>query len=246
MNSLKTEYDANIQQELLGFSTSHLHYLTPKIAIHKEMIHAYSLMVEEAKESDIDLTIASGFRSFERQLMLFNNKSTGKTSIKDESGSVIEASSLSVLDKLHAILLFSALPGSSRHHWGCDIDVYAPNLLAPDYNLKLEPWEYNEGGPLEKLSLWLDKHIEQFGFYRPYDKYRGGVAEEPWHLSYAPLAKKYQQSFSLESLTSCLVNSDIKDKQTILQHLPELIERYVLNVKPFEELSISNKDKTNG
>ncbi|MCZ8486094.1 D-alanyl-D-alanine carboxypeptidase family protein [Vibrio lentus] len=27
--------------------------------------------------------------------------------------------------KLSAILRWSALPGASRHHWGCDFDVFA-------------------------------------------------------------------------------------------------------------------------
>ena len=34
--------------------------------------------------------------------------------------------------------------------------------------------------------------MHAFGFFRPYTTDRGGVAPEPWHLSYAPVAARAQ------------------------------------------------------
>ena len=137
---------------------------------------------------------------------------------------------LNEVEKIKAIMLYSALPGASRHHWGCDIDVYAPNLLAKDQQLQLEPWEYQDGGPFYALTLWLEEHAKQFGFYFPYNKYRGGVATEPWHLSYFPLAQHFEQAYSLPLLTKLLSESDIAGKQTLIHSLPTIYQQYIINV----------------
>jgi LAS superfamily LD-carboxypeptidase LdcB len=191
---------------------------------------AFELLVNAAKADAIELKIASGFRSFDRQLMLWNNKFSGKTSIKNSAGHVVSLAHLSPLELAHSILLYSALPGASRHHWGCDIDVYAPNLLAKNYQLQLEPWEYSEQGPLAKLSAWLGQYAHQFGFYFPYARFQGGVAEEPWHLSYLPLAQQYQQAFDVELLVEALNNSAILGKHIIIENIDDLAKRYINNV----------------
>jgi len=225
--------------ELFGQTEEHLHYLTDKIAIHKDMVLAYKALSMAAKEVGIELKIASGFRSFERQLMLWNNKFAGEAAIKDAQGNNIDKSKLSDEETMHAILLFSALPGASRHHWGCDIDVYASNLLADDYQLQLEPWEYSAQGPLANLSLWLNKHVHEFGFYFPYADFQGGIAAEPWHLSYAPIAQVYQDALlsdgKVNQLAQCLNNSQIQGKETILVNIDEVIKRYILNVSDIPE-----------
>ncbi|ALO34463.1 D-alanyl-D-alanine carboxypeptidase [Colwellia sp. MT41] len=216
--------------QVLGQTEQHLYYLNERVAIHQEMKNAFNALVAAASTANIDLSIASGFRSFDRQLMLWNNKFSGKTPIKNIAGESILAASLSPLELTHSILLYSALPGASRHHWGCDIDVYAPNLLADDYQLQLEPWEYSAQGPLAKLSAWLVKYAHQFGFFLPYASFQGGVASEPWHLSYAPLAQQYQQAFDIERLAKALNNSTILGKDVIIKNLDDIAKRYINNV----------------
>ena len=220
--------------ELLGQSNQHIHFITEHIGINKMMLSAYSDLVAAAKKEGIDIAIASGFRSFERQLHIWNNKFSGKTPIKDKQNNKVDGQSLSEVDRMHAILLFSALPGASRHHWGCDIDVYASNLLSEDYQLKLEPWEYDKDGPLEKLSHWLKNNAHLFGFYLPYKSYQGGVAAEPWHLSYAPLARQYQDNLHHDLLVNCFNCNDntykIFGQETILENLDKIIKRYINNV----------------
>ncbi|NQY87131.1 MAG: M15 family metallopeptidase [Colwellia sp.] len=242
----------DINKQLLGLTDQHIHYLPnknlanesltasnagrtvqtsskPQIGIHQQMTTAFAALKKSAKTAGIELEIASGFRSFERQLQIWNNKFTGNTAIKKANGETLAISGLSDRQIIEAILLYSALPGASRHHWGCDIDVYAPNLLTCGESLQLEPWEYQASGPMEKLSTWLTKHAAEFGFYLPYDCYRGGVAAEPWHLSFAPLAKQYQATFTLQALQECLINSDIASKAVIIDNLTEIAKRYINN-----------------
>ena len=243
----------DISKQLLGMTSEHIHFLTkddftdkealidktgkpnqtsPKsnIGIHHQMLTAFSALSHSAKSAGIELKIASGFRSFDRQLHIWNNKFIGKTAIKKANGEIVDISRLSDWQITEAILLYSALPGASRHHWGCDIDVYAPNLLAAGESLQLEPWEYQQSGPMAKLSTWLTENVEEHGFYLPYDSFRGGVAAEPWHLSFAPLAKQYQSIFDIQALSACLQKTDIAGKLIITDNLTEIARRYINNV----------------
>jgi LAS superfamily LD-carboxypeptidase LdcB len=228
---MKTSYGIDIAQGL-GQTESHLHYLSERIAIHTEMQAAWNALVKSAKANDIDIKIASGFRSFERQILLWNNKFSGKTLIKNMEGKNVSVEGISPEELMHSILFYTALPGASRHHWGCDIDIYASNLLEADYQLKLEPWEYSKQGPLAKLSAWLTVHAHQFGFYFPYARYQGGVAAEPWHLSYLPLANKFQQTFNIDLLAEALTHSHILGKDVILENLDVIAVRYINNLCP--------------
>ncbi|SEL25837.1 LD-carboxypeptidase LdcB, LAS superfamily [Colwellia chukchiensis] len=215
---------------LTGKTDHHIHWLSERIGIHHEMSEAFAQLKLAAKSAGFELAIASGFRSFDRQLAIWQNKFIGRTAIKDAANRVLATGQLNDVDKIHAIMLFSALPGASRHHWGCDIDIYAENLLPQGKSLALEPWEYQNTGYFYPLSTWLKKHASDFGFYFPYDRFRGGVAEEPWHLSYLPLAQGYQANYNEALLAKTLINSDIHGKAVLLTMLPELYHRYIVNV----------------
>ena len=215
---------------LTGQTQSHLHWLSNNIAIHKDMLSAFEQLRAAAKTAGLELTIASGFRSFERQLAIWQNKFSGLTPIKDASNQVVAIEQLTDLEKIHAIMLFSALPGASRHHWGCDIDVYAKNLLPDQQALALEPWEYQASGHFYPLTLWLAEHAKDFGFFLPYDKFRGGVSHEPWHLSYLPLSQHYQQAYNQALLAETIANSNIQGKTQLIALLPELYQRYIVNI----------------
>lgn len=221
---------------LTGQTSDHIIWLTKRIGIHQKMIGAWQHMQHDANKAGFDLQIASGFRSFERQLTLWNNKFTGKSIVNNKNNQPIDLSQCNELDKIDAILLFSALPGASRHHWGTDIDIYAPNLLDNNQKLQLEPWEYQQRGPFAALSQWLTANSQKYGFYFPYDIERGGVAIEPWHLSYAPLASRYQQQLNLKTLTNTIKHSDILAKSCILENLANIYKKFIINVNNAPDL----------
>ena len=217
-------------EQLTGISSSHIVSLSESIGLQSEVLNAWQLMQTAAKNDGIELAIASGFRSFSRQLAIWNNKFDGVSTVKSIDNTQVDIQTLEGLDKLKAILLYSALPGTSRHHWGTDIDIYAPNLLSENQKLQLEPWEYERGGPFHQLSIWLEQHCQHFGFYFPYDKYRQGVAPEPWHLSFKPLAKQYQQLLTPEIIISVLTSQQIAGFDIIKQHIDYINRQYIQNV----------------
>jgi hypothetical protein len=131
---------------------------------------------------------------------------------------------------IDVILAWSAIPGGSRHHWGTDIDVADMNAVSADYKVQLVQSEYEKGGVFERLSNWLDENLSRFGFFRPFSTDRGGVCPEPWHISYAPVSAPALESLSLAVLRRTLMESDIEGKQFLLERLPEIYTRYLLNV----------------
>ncbi|MEW6982781.1 M15 family metallopeptidase [Colwelliaceae bacterium 6471] len=219
--------------QLTGRNAEHIQWLTPSIGIHQQMLTAWNAMKQAAQHDGIDLRIASGYRDFDRQCRIWNNKFLGKTAIKNINNDIIDTKNLATLDKIKAILLYSALPSASRHHWGTDIDVYAPNLLGPEQTLQLESWEYQSNGPMHKLTLWLEKYSNSFGFFLPYDRYRGGVACEPWHLSYAPLANHYQRQLTPLIIKEALTTNTVMGYQEIISHLSMINESFIQNVGNF-------------
>lgn len=225
----------DITAQALGLTDQHIHYFeqttdTKPLGIHQHMLRDFDALTTSAQKSGLEIKIASGFRSFERQLFIWNNKFVGKNAIKNLSDQTVDITQLTDAEIMKAILLFSALPGASRHHWGCDIDIYAKNLLTKK-PLQLEPWEYASTGPMAELSTWLNQNAIKFGFYFPYDQFRGGVAAEPWHLSYLPLAEQYQSILTVELLQALLLTTDIQGKKSIVEQLPMIFKQYINNIK---------------
>lgn len=198
--------------------------------LHKSMQPAFVDLQQAAANAGFELRLASAFRPFDRQLLIWNNKFNGTRPLLDSNSQPLDASQLSELEKIHAILRWSALPGASRHHWGTDVDIYAANCLPEGVKLRLEPWEYETGGHQAEFSTWLNEHMTQFGFYLPYAEDRGGVAVEPWHISYYPLSKHLLQQLTPEMLYHTLNACEIAGKSQILANLDNLYSKYIGNI----------------
>lgn len=215
---------------LTGQIQTHLVEFAPNRLLHKGVIADFTGLQSAAKQQGFTLHIASAFRSFERQLMIWNNKYSGVTKILDKDEKPIDINKVTEEEKLFQLLHWSALPSASRHHWGTDIDVYDPTLLPKNQTLQLQKSEYVAGGYFSELTDWLNQHCQQFGFYRPYQCYQGGVAEEPWHISYFPLADEYLKQLDLSLITECMMDNDIFGKSLILEQLPYIYKQYISNV----------------
>ena len=126
-----------------------------------------------------------------------------------------------------AILVWSALPGASRHHWGSDCDLIDRAALPAGTAVELLGKHYATDGCHARLSAWLAGHAHDFGFFRPYDVDRGGVQPEPWHWSYAPLAIAAQAALHPELLRAALTDSNLLGWETVERELPRIFERYV-------------------
>jgi len=198
------------------------------VLLHARVVAPFAALMESASCVGIDLRIASGYRTFERQLSIWNRKTSGQLSVLGSDGLPVDVTRLTETERVFAILRWSALPGASRHHWGTDFDVFDARDLPENYQLQLTAEESRV--MFGRLHTWLDEQIEQdaaMGFIRPYRIDKGGIAPEPWHLSYAPLAETFQRAFSIEQLANILAATDIVLKETILANLDEIHERFI-------------------
>lgn len=216
--------------ELTGQVETHLTTLGAQTLIHKNVQAPFLALQAAAKQAGFNLQIASGFRSFERQRMIWNNKFSGKTALLDKNENIIENSSLTEQQRLHAILHWSALPGASRHHWGTDVDIYDPDLLPDHQKLQLTCSEYQKEGYFFELNQWLAEHMAEFGFYRPYLHDLGGVAPEPWHISYQPIAQQCLQALTLATIHDLILENNVLGKSIICQQLPMIYQQYICNI----------------
>ena len=222
---------------LTGQSTQHL--CTESEAerigaqVHREAVEPYLRLREEALESGFELRILSGFRSFDHQLSIWNRKASGKLCVLDSDAVPLDITTFSEAELMFAILRWSALPGASRHHWGTDIDVYDAAARPDGYEIQLVPDEVDPGGMFGPLHEWLDERISagtSFGFVRPYDQDRGGVAPERWHLSYAPVASQFLELLTVDILHEAVVSAEIQLKDVVLQNLEEIYDRFVTSM----------------
>lgn len=203
--------------------------------IHMEAVEPFTRLRAAAAREGFELTILSGYRDFAKQLSIWNRKARGELPVLDSAARPLDIATLTPEELVFAILRWSALPGASRHHWGTDIDVYDAAAKPRDYEVELIPAEVERGGMFAPLHEWLDARMAEdaaFGFYRPYDADRGGVAPERWHLSYAPVAAVYTRLLTPEVLRRTITAADMLLKDVVLEHLDEIYERFVINVSP--------------
>ena len=226
---------------LVGKTQSHLVSVSCQGSshlIHPKVVDDFQQLYQEAQKAGFCLTIASGFRSFERQMMLWNNKMGLQRPILDEHSQAIDAHQLSETERMWAILRWSALPGASRHHWGTDFDVFDAHALPANTSLKLEPWEYLTGHQ-QAFYLWLKQHIQQFGFFFPYPNTHlsHSIAFEPWHMSHQATTQEHLTALNPEILIQAIKNEAVLGKNSILANIDTIYQNYVL-LKP----SIKNQD----
>jgi LAS superfamily LD-carboxypeptidase LdcB len=219
--------------ELTGRARSHIIELdSPRCALHYEAVAAFLGMRDAARAEGIDLQAASSFRDFDRQLILWNRKWRGERPLHDRSGALLEHARLSPPQLVDAILAWSAIPGGSRHHWGSDLDVIDAAASPEGYQVQLLPGEYAADGVFGRLTGWLDRNMGRFGFFRPYGSDRGGAGIEPWHLSYAPVAREAVEALSLSVLRDAITAGEVLGKEAVLERLPEIYTRFILAVDP--------------
>ncbi|MDZ7923257.1 MAG: M15 family metallopeptidase [Marinagarivorans sp.] len=212
----------------MGLDSSHViphviggHCLVP---MHKQLALALERLFLAAKEAGFELGVASGFRSFDRQRTIWNAKADGQRLILSADETPLDTALLNDDEKLLAIMHWSAIPGTSRHHWGTDCDVYDATALGTK-TLALTVVETQT--LFAPFYTWLDTYlIDHPEWVRPYMG-RGPVACEPWHLSYAPLAMQYQRLIVPQVIMAQLLAGDIRLIDCVMDNWPALYEQYV-------------------
>jgi LAS superfamily LD-carboxypeptidase LdcB len=217
--------------ELTGRARSHIVDLAdPPCALHEQVIAPFRSLRRAAAADGFDLIPASGFRDFGRQLAIWNAKFNGTMALNDASGKLLDAAALGPRERIDAILLWSALPGASRHHWGTDVDLIDRRAVPQSYRVRLTADEFAPRGPFAPLAAWLETNAARFGFFRPFRGVLSGVQAEPWHFSFAPIAEPARRRLSAGLLREALQGADLAGADQVLERIDELHARYVAGI----------------
>lgn len=130
--------------ELMGKADIKLH--GEGINLRKEAHDAFLQMKNAAYSDGIDLKIVSSYRNFGRQEMIWERKYMKYT----------EDDGMDPLLAIDKIIEYSTIPGTSRHHWGTDIDII-DGYRKTDGDV-LVPEKFGAGGPFEDFKKWMDEN----------------------------------------------------------------------------------------
>ncbi|NVJ60462.1 MAG: M15 family metallopeptidase [Gammaproteobacteria bacterium] len=227
------EHWSDSSRLLYGLENSYIveHTLSDQtIRLHKDVIAQLEKLMSDLSKVGLTIRILSHWRSFEYQLGIWLKKWNGQATILDRNSKPLNPADLSIDDKISSLFFWSALPGLSRHHWGTDFDIFLAEPINNNYCVELIPQEFKTGGICEHLNNWLDSNLAQYQFYRPYDRDRGGVSPEPWHISFKPIAQTLQKKISAAEAADVIMGSEIPEKRKLLKLIPDYIKQYVNNV----------------
>ena len=129
-------------------------------AVNRRMGEDLSRMLEDAAEENVWLWVASGYRSSQRQKVLFQQQ----VERWQETGCSLEEAREKALQTV-------ALPGHSEHQTGLAVD-FSP--VSPAF-------------AQTEAYGWLQEHGAAYGFVQRYPAGKEswtGVAEESWHYRY--------------------------------------------------------------
>jgi len=168
-------------------------------SMQEEVYEAYERMRQAAAKEGIEIKVVSAHRSYHRQREIWNAKYKTLT-----------LQGLPAKDAIQEIITYSTLPGTSRHHWGTDIDII-DNANPQSGDVLLAEKFYGDG-PSSALRSWMNRNAADYGFLEVYTDHpnRKGFAHEPWHYTYHSLSKAY-----LEVLTNQVISEIAKDERLL-------------------------------
>jgi LAS superfamily LD-carboxypeptidase LdcB len=193
------------------------------VNLRKEAHDAFLEMKKAAYSDGMDLKIVSSYRNFYRQEAIWERK---YLQYSEEKG-------MSKLDAIEKIIEYSTIPGTSRHHWGTDIDIIDGYPKTTGDVLVTEKFE--EGGPFALLKKWMDDNANKYGFYLVYtdNPKRKGFKYEPWHYSYAPISIPMLKTFRRKNIFKLLLEEDIIGKENFTSgFLKSYIQNNILDINP--------------
>ena len=148
--------------------------------LRKDVLAAFEKMHAAAAQDSITLRIESATRNFANQKRIWEAKWRGDRLI--EGGKNAAETWPDPVARARVILKWSSMPGTSRHHWGTDIDL---NDFENSY--------FEQGQGLKEYE-WLVENAVVYGFYQVYteknEQRPNGYNEEKWHWTYVPVSRE--------------------------------------------------------
>ena len=181
--------------------------------MRKDAYEAFLAMYRHALKDGVQLQIKSATRNFYAQKTIWEGKWTGERLL--EGGENLAQTTPDPKERALKILRFSSMPGSSRHHWGTDIDLN---------NLENHWFEEGKGSDVYK---WLQHNASLYGFCQPYSADRPyGYWEERWHWSYMPVSTKLT-AYAKEHLKNDMIDGFLGSETA---PMIDIVNRYVLGI----------------
>lgn len=185
--------------------------------LRRDVMIKFAEMADAAAEEGVRLIIRSATRNFDSQKQIWENKWKGHTILEDGS----KASDIKdELVRAKKILLYSSMPGTSRHHWGTDVDINA---------FENSWFSSGEGARLYK---WMESNASKYGFcqvYGPIGTQRNnGYEEEKWHWSYLPIAQQLQEEVAKTMKNEMVVGFEGSQKARVI----DMVKNYMLSIDP--------------
>lgn len=150
----------------------------PGMYAEPDTFEAFARMREAAAADGVSLKVLSAFRSFDHQRSIWNRKWQEREANGDLSQPEARA---------RDIMRYSSMPGTSRHHWGTDLDL---NDLTNGY------FDTAEG---KRVYDWMKANAAEYGFCEVYSARDGkretGYEPERWHWSFIPTASRYLAAY---------------------------------------------------
>jgi hypothetical protein len=191
-------------------------------ALLPEADKAFQAMTAAAQKQGITIKVVSSYRSFERQKNIWNRKFSRFKSQGMRDGAAIRK-----------IIEYSTLPGTSRHHWGTDIDII--DASPPQEGDVLLTQKFHDNGPYNTLRVWMENYAQNYGFLLPYsrDENRSGFKYEPWHYSYAPKSIPMLKQYLELDHRELIFSVDLKGGDSLdLRFLKSYIKSHVMGIDP--------------
>jgi LAS superfamily LD-carboxypeptidase LdcB len=187
------------------------------IYLRREAYAAFERMHAAAAAAGVKLTIISATRTFGDQKGIWENKWNGQTLV---GGKNLSTAAPDPVERAKTILRYSSMPGSSRHHWGTDMDL---NSLENSYF---------DAGKGKAEYEWLHAHAAEFGYCQPYTligpERPHGYQEERWHWSYMPIASRFLEAYRSQVNVNDITGFKGSETATALN----IIDHYVSGIAP--------------
>ena len=147
--------------------------------VHPNVAQPLKDLMAAARKAGHQIKIVSAYRDYAYQKRIWEGKAATQSASE--------------------ILKFSSFPGTSRHHWGTDIDFN---------NLNNAYWDSGAG---KGLYAWLKANAARFGFKQSYlGTGNGAYSREAWHWSHVATAQQFYSQITQQSVLDVVYSQGVK------------------------------------
>ncbi|MCA4776578.1 M15 family metallopeptidase [Empedobacter falsenii] len=187
-----------------------------------EVAEQFELMKADALKAGFKIHVISSYRNYTYQNGIWERKYRAN-----------QAKKIGAKQNIEKIIEYSTIPGTSRHHWGTDLDIIDGTRGIPADPLNEK--HFNEGGSMRKFKLWLDENASKYGFYLVYtnEASRKGFKYEPWHFTYKSISEPMLQAYKKLDIKKILQENKLLGSENFTD---DFIEKYrtenILDINP--------------